>query len=206
MLRRRFLSTDQEISMSDFTLHAADTASESGREALGRAEKGFGFAPNLIRILADAPPAAHAYLDLGARFGATSLTPGEQQVVLLTTSFENGCDYCMAAHSMVAGMVGLDADTLAALRDGSDLPDARLDALRTFTRTVVRDRGRVSSDDLRGFLGAGFTRANVLEVLTGVAMKTLSNYTNHLAETPLDAAFEAQRWAPPVGAGTATAD
>jgi len=183
--------------MSDFTLHSADTASDAGREALDRAEKGFGFAPNLIRVLADAPSAAHAYLDLGARFGATSLTPGEQQVVLLTTSFENACDYCMAAHSMVAGMVGLDAATLAALRDGSDLPDPRLDALRTFTRIVVRERGRVSPDDLRRFLAGGFTRANVMEILTGVAMKTLSNYTNHLAETPLDPAFEGQRWTPP---------
>ncbi len=184
--------------MSDFTLHSATTTSDAGREALDRAEKGFGFTPNLIRVLADAPPAAHAYLDLGARFGETSLTPGEQQVVLLATSFENGCDYCMAAHSTVAGMVGLDAATLAALRDGSDLPDSRLDAVRAFTRAVVRQRGHVSPDELRGFLAAGFTRTNVLEILTGVAMKTLSNYTNHLAETPLDKAFEGQRWAPPV--------
>lgn len=183
--------------MSDFTLHSADTASPDGAEALGRAEKGFGFAPNLIRVLADAPAAAHAYLDLGARFGSTSLTPREQQVVLLATSFENACDYCMAAHSMVAGMVGLDAPTLSALRDGSPLTDPRLDALRDFTRAVVRDRGRPSPDTLRRFLSAGYTRANVLEVITGVAMKTLSNYANHLAVTPLDAAFESQRWTPP---------
>lgn len=182
--------------MSDFVLHTAETASDEGRAALARAEKGFGFAPNLIRVLADAPAAAHAYLDLGERLGATSLEPEEQQVVLLATSFENACDYCMAAHSMVGGMVGLDAATLAALRDGGPLPDARLDALRHFTRTVVRERGRLSPDDLRRFLAAGYTRANVLEVITGVAMKTLSNYTNHLAETPLDTAFESQRWAP----------
>ncbi|MDT8340519.1 MAG: carboxymuconolactone decarboxylase family protein [Longimicrobiales bacterium] len=189
--------------MSDFPLHTAETAADAGGKALERAEQGFGFAPNLIRVLAEAPSAAHAYLDLGSRFGETSLSPVEQQVVLLTTSFENGCDYCMAAHSMVAGMAGMDGPTLTALRSGDSLPDARLEALRSFTRTVVRDRARVSPEGVRAFLAAGFTRANVLEVITGVAMKTLSNYTNHLADTPLDEAFADQRWEAPVKSGAA---
>lgn len=182
--------------MSDFQMHDKETAPEGGAEALDRAEQSFGFAPNLVRVLAEAPQAAHAYLDLGGRVGDSSLAPAEEQVVLLTTSFENGCDYCMAAHSTVANMVGMDGDTLEALRSGQALPDPRLEALRAFTAAVVRSRARLSADHLRNFLEAGFTRAHVLEVLTGVAMKTLSNYTNHLANTPLDEAFEAQRWEP----------
>lgn len=182
--------------MTDFALHDADSAPEGGAEALQRAEKAFGFAPNLLRILAEAPQAAHAYLDLGTRMGQSSLSPVEEQIVLLATSFENGCDYCMAAHTAVADMAGMDADTLKALRAGKALPDTRMDALRTFTTSVVRSRARVQTDAVNAFLDAGFTRANVLEVLTGIAMKTLSNYTNHLADTPLDPPFESRRWTP----------
>jgi AhpD family alkylhydroperoxidase len=125
--------------------------------------------------------------------------------VLLATSFENECDYCMAAHSMVAGMVGVDEATRSAIRQGSKLPDPRLDALWGFSRKVVRDRGRVAAADLSGFLDAGFTRANVLEVVTGVAMKTLSNLTTQRTATPLDEAFEGARWTPP-GAAEDAAD
>jgi uncharacterized peroxidase-related enzyme len=158
-----------------------------------------GFAPNLVRVLANAPAAAHAYLDLGARFRETSLSPVEQQVVLLAVSFANGCDYCMAAHSTAAVRVGVGAEDLAALRDGTALADERLDALRDLTRALVEDRGRVPDGTLQRFLDAGYSRTNVLEVLLGVAMKTLSNYTNHVADTPLDDVFEAQRWAPSTG-------
>lgn len=189
--------------MTEFRQHTPETATPEGREALDRAEKEFGFAPNLLRTLAEAPAAAHAYLDLGNRMGQSGLSPAEQQVVLLATSFENECDYCMAAHSMGAEMAGVDEATRKAMRKGNELPDPRLNALWGFTRGVVKERGRISTGDLGSFLDAGFTRANVLEVVTGVAMKTLSNYTNHLAATPLDEAFEAQRWAPP---GRAAAD
>lgn len=185
--------------MSDFKLQTAETATPRGREAIQRAEKDFGFVPNLIKVLANAPAAADAYLDLGARLGGTSLTPPEQQIVLLATSFANQCDYCMGAHSTVARMVGLERADLDALRDGSELPTTRLNVLRDFTRAVVESRGHVTTEDLRRFLDAGFEQAQVLEVILGVAMKTLSNYTNHIAETPLDEAFEAERWSPPVG-------
>jgi uncharacterized peroxidase-related enzyme len=184
--------------MTDFKLQTAETAAPEGREAIEKANKGFGFVPNLIKVLANAPAAANAYLDLGARLESTSLTRQEQQVVLLATSFENQCDYCMGAHSTVAGMVGIEDADLEALRDGTEVPTDRLNVLRDFTRAVVEKRGNVTKDDLARFREAGFEQAQVLEVILGVAMKTLSNYTNHIAETPLDEAFEAQRWSPPV--------
>lgn len=189
--------------MTDFKLQNAETAKPEGREALQKAEAGFGFVPNLVQVLANAPAAAHAYLDLGGRFDDTSLAPEERQVVLLATSFENECGYCMAAHSTVANMVGIDEEDLKAIRDGTELPTARLNALRDFTRAMVEKRGDVTQEDLRQFQEAGFEQDQVLEVILGVAMKTLSNYTNHIAKTPVDEAFEAQQWSPPVGAARA---
>lgn len=189
--------------MTDFRIHASDSAPEASRIALAGARSKYGFVPNLIGMLAESPAAVAGYLGIGEQFDESSFTPVERQVVLLAVSFENACDYCMAAHTVIAGMSRVPAATIEALRSGDPLPEARLDALACFTRTVVRERGRVCEPELAAFLAAGFTRAQVLEVVLGVAMKTLSNYANHLARTPLDPAFAPARWEPahlaPVG-------
>jgi len=177
--------------MSWLPLHDPQEAPEGSRPLLRKAEDAFGFAPNLTRVLAGAPTALEAYLTIGGIFDRTSFSPREQQTVLLSVSFENGCGYCVAAHSAIGHMKGLTPEEVAALRSGNALADPRLEALSRFTRAVVRERGWPSGDEVRAFFSAGFDRGNVLEVLVGVAMKTLSNYTNHLADTPLDGAFAA---------------
>lgn len=95
-------------------------------------------------------------------------------------------------------MVKIPADTITALRSGSALPNAKLNTLATFTRAVVRERGWVAdSHELKNFFAAGYTQQQVLEVVLGVSMKTLSNYINHLTDTPLDAAFANEAWISP---------
>ncbi|MGE0554075.1 MAG: carboxymuconolactone decarboxylase family protein [Gemmatimonadales bacterium] len=180
--------------MTHFPVHTQDTAPERSRPILAQVEKAFGFVPNLAGMLAEAPAALEGYLAVAAAFGKSSLSKVEQQVVLLATSVENGCRYCVAAHSMIAAGEGMPEGTVTALRSKAPLAEARLETLRRFTVAVVRNRGWVA-DELGAFLEAGFTRANALEVITGVTQKTLSNYANHLAETPVDAAFEPHAWA-----------
>lgn len=177
-----------------FTVHTIDTAPPAAQADLQAARKAFGFVPNLLGVMAEAPIALRAYMELTDLLGESSFTPVEQQVMMIAGSFTNECGYCIAAHSTVAGMVRMPAPVLAALRSGSTVPDARLEALRSFVSDVVGTRGRVSDGRIQEFLDAGFTRQNVLEVVFGAAMKTLSNYTNHIAETPVDAAFAAQTW------------
>jgi len=138
-------------------------------------------------------------LTVTGELDASSLSPVEQQTVLLATSAENRCEYCVSVHSAVAGAVKMPAEALDALRAGRDPGDPRLGALARFTRHVVEERGWVDDSELEAFLAAGFGEQQVLEVLTGVALKTLSNYVNHIAGTPLDAAFQQTRWT----AGTA---
>ena len=101
----------------------------------------------------------------------------------------------MAAHTAVAQMSRVAQPVIDALRDGRKLPDAKLEALRQFTLSVVRKRGRVDTTDIERFLAAGYRKTNILDVVLGVGMKTLSNYTNHIADTPLDAAFAPHEWA-----------
>lgn len=180
--------------MTNFTVNTIDNAPEGSRETLEGAEKKYGFVPNLLGVLSHAPTALKSYAGLSGLFSESSFSPVEQQVVLLTVSFENRCDYCMSAHSVIAKGSGMSDDVLGALRAGKKLDDAKLEALRTFTRTVVEKRGSLEEAEVKAFLNAGYEQSQILEVFTGVAMKTISNYTNHLAETPLDEAFSGAKW------------
>ena len=191
----RFHDSPKEMKVDmKFTVHTTKTAPEASREDLKTAERVFGFLPNLLGVLAEAPIALRAYMDLTDLLERASLSPVEQQVMMLAASRENGCDYCMAAHSTVAGMVGMSKAVLTALRSGNILPDTKLEALRSFVVDVVRSRGRVSDHRIEECLKAGYSRQNVLEVVFAVAMKTLSNYANHMAETPVDTQFLSQAW------------
>ncbi|WP_262880616.1 carboxymuconolactone decarboxylase family protein [Psychrobacter sp. ANT_WB68] len=81
-----------------------------------------------------------------------------------------------------------------ALRNETALPTDKLEALRHFTLSVVRGRGNVDDDAVQAFLDAGFTKRQVLEVVLAAAQKVMSNYTNHLANTPIDKPFQKFEW------------
>ena len=183
--------------MTHFTVHTPASAPERSRPILESAQRANGFLPNLLAVLSESPTALEAYTTLSGIYGKSSFTKTEEQVVLHTASFENGCDYCMAAHSTISGKLGISEDVIAGLRDGAPVGDARLDALARFTRAVVQERGWAGDDAVAAFLAAGFTKEQVLEVVVGLALKTISNYSNHLASPPLDAAFEDQAWSRP---------
>lgn len=188
--------------MLDLPLKTAENAPEESVSTLEAVEKAYGFVPNLIGTLANAPAAAKGYMAVSEAFASSSLTAVEQQIVLLTVSFENRCHYCVAAHTLAARAAGAEQDTIDGLRDGNPLGDDRLEALRAFTTSVVRNRGWSPANDVEAFLNAGFTPEQVLEVVTGVTQKTLSNYVNHLASTPLDDAFAKAEWSHPAERAT----
>ncbi|MBI3697723.1 MAG: carboxymuconolactone decarboxylase family protein [Acidobacteria bacterium] len=183
--------------MTLFPTHTLQSAPEGSREVLNAARERFGMIPNLLGILAESPTALKVYFTVANLFSESSLSPVEQQVVLLAVSFENRCEYCVAAHSMLARHVGAGDDVVDALREGKEIHNPRLEALRQFTRSVVQQRGWVAGPEVHRFVDAGFTRAQVFEVLVGVAQKTISNYANHLAGTPVDQAFQAHAWTHP---------
>jgi uncharacterized peroxidase-related enzyme len=184
--------------MSQFQIHSIQSADAAVKPVLEGSLKKYGFVPNLHGGLAEAPAALKAYIELTALFDQTSFSPTEQQVILLAISAENHCTYCVAAHSMIAKqMVKADPAIVEALRNGKPLPDSKLEALASFTRAIVKNRGVVCAQTLDKFIAAGFSRAQVLDVVLGVAFKTLSNYTNHIINTPLDTAFQSEAWDEP---------
>lgn len=176
--------------MIDVTIHDAKTAPQASQELLSEAASKYGFVPNLLGVMANSPQLLQAYLTLGERFNQTSLSPVEQQVVLLTVSQTNGCDYCVAAHSLIARMAKVPDSVITAILQNEPIGDEKLAALGQLTSQLVSQRGWPDDDVVQGFLRAGYTSTQLLEVVLGVGMKTLSNYTNHLALTPVDDAFK----------------
>jgi alkylhydroperoxidase family enzyme len=197
--RRHHLLTvnPPEQTMSTFPTYTIDNAPSLSKAGLEDTKRAFGFVPNLQAHMAESPALLAGYSALWDLFSKSTLTPHEQQVVYLTSNFENNCHYCMAGHSTLAKMIKMDAGVIAALRAGTPLPDAKLEALHRFTTLVVRERGFVPDADVDAFLAAGYTRQNVLEVILGVATKVMSNYTNHIVHTELDAFMAGNEWTKP---------
>lgn len=184
--------------MNNFTVHTIDTAPAASKATLEAVKAAFGFVPNLQANMAESPELLAGYSTLWDLFSKSSLSSTEQQVVYLSANFENDCHYCMAGHTALARMQKIDEAVISALRAGTALPDKRLEALHRFTTIVVRERGFASAADVDAFIAAGFTQKNVLEVVLGVATKTMSNYTNHIAGTQLDDFMKGNEWTRPV--------
>lgn len=180
--------------MITFPVHTIETASDAGKARLEVSQKTYGSIPNLHGVMAASPAMLEAYQALNKIFMTNSLTNVERNIVWMTANYENGCTYCMAAHSLIAKMTGVGEPDLEALRTGAELQDAKLQTLREFTRHVIAERGWVAPKQLEAMEAAGYTGETVLDVILGVGMKTLSNYTNHVANTPLDDGFKDYEW------------
>lgn len=174
------------------------TAAPRVKEPLEAARKRMGMIPNMYVRMANAPGMFETYLFGYERFRKDAgFTPAEQEVILLSISVENSCEYCVAAHSTIAdGPSKLSREVTDAIRDGKAIGDPKLRALAGLTRAMVATRGRPSEEEVRAFLEAGYRESQVLEIVLAVAVKTISNYTNHLYETPVDAPFQAREWKP----------
>jgi len=176
-----------------------DDAGPEALEVLQKAQKQVGFIPNMYALMVNSPGLLETYLDGYARFREHSgFTPAEQEVVFLTISRENSCDYCMAAHSMIADtMSKVPSEITEAIRDDTAILDVRMAALHHFTRHLFNSRGRPDPAEAEAFQGAGYSEAQILEIVLAIAVKTLSNYSNHLFHTPVDEMFAGRIWTAP---------
>ena len=166
-----------------------DSAPGEIKTILTEQKNNFGFLPNMYATMANAPSMLKLF-----RQEAT-FSPVEQEVVFLTISRENGCDYCMGAHSMIADkMSGVPADVTESIRNHAPIDDPKLQVLHDFVVTMLNKRGAPSRSEVEDFLAAGYTEQQVLELIVAIAVKTLSNYSNHLFHTELDAVFADYRW------------
>lgn len=180
--------------MTDFTLHTIDSAPEKSKPLLENSQKGFGMIPGLHAVMAEAPGVLEGYQVLHQLVLDSSFDNDEKTVVWQSINVEHACHYCVPAHTGIAKMMDVSDDITNALRDETALPNDRLEALRDFALSVVRERGEVNEETVTTFLNAGFTKRQVLEVVLVVSQKVMSNYINHIAETPVDEPFKKFEW------------
>ncbi len=185
------------MTTNGFTLHDSTTAEPAAAAVLTGVQQAWGFVPNLHRILAESPQALEAYSTLWTIAEQTRFSAVERNVAYLAIIYENECRYCMAGHSNLSRMAGVDAATIAAIRDGKPLADTRLEALRSFASSVTRNRGVVTPAEVDAFKAAGYDNRAILDLLVLGATKLISNYANHVAETPLDGFMKGAEWTPP---------
>lgn len=170
---------------------AIASAPEASRPILEQLQRQLGFVPNLMAVLAHSPAVLKAYKGVEAASAESSFNNKERQIILLTASVVNACRYCVASHSTVLKSLFRGDESVAHdIRDGQPLKDAKLNALVNFTREMVAERGFVSESTKQAFLQAGYTEVQMIEVVIGLAQKTISNYVDHLFPAPIDEAFQ----------------
>ncbi len=181
-----------------FQIHTETTAPEASKRLMEQAKKNIGIIPNLERVMAESPALLEGYVHLWELFDTTSLSPIERQVVYQTANFENQCEYCVPWHTKLSQIVGMAPNDIEALRQGVELDDPKLELLRRFTKSLILNRGKIAEPELKAFFAVGYSAQQALEVILGIAVKTMSNYTNSITGTPLDKAVEKLRWKKPV--------
>lgn len=185
-----------KISLKKWDLASAD---ERRKPILEDVIKKNGQVPNMYANMINSPGVLETYLHGYNAFRTESgFTPVEQEVVFLTLSYENACDYCMAAHSFIADkMSKVPEEVTNAIREGRTIEDDKLQALSAFTKEMFKTRGRPNAEAVDNFLQAGYDERKMLEIVLALAVKTLSNYSNHLFNTEVDSMFQGRSWTAP---------
>jgi len=180
--------------MSNFKSHTVDTAPAESKPILEGAVKQMGVVPGLFSVMAESPELLKAYTQLHQLFTNTSFDAEELTVVWQTINVEHECHYCVPAHTGIAHSMKVDPALTEALRNRQPMPTAKLQALQDLTLSIVRERGNASKEALEAFYAAGYGQKQVLEIILGLSQKVISNYVNHLAETPVDDMFAQFAW------------
>jgi alkylhydroperoxidase family enzyme len=173
-----------------FQLYDQNSAPEASQPLLANSLKAFGMIPNLHAVMAESPPLLEAYQTLHTLFQQTSFNAEELTVVWQTINVEHSCHYCVPAHTGIAHMMKVDSAIITALRNTTKLPTDKLQALHTTTLALVRNRGILSKEEISDFFKAGYEQHHLLEIVLGISQKIMSNYVNHLGNTPVDEAFK----------------
>jgi AhpD family alkylhydroperoxidase len=183
--------------MTRFKTHMIESAPEGSKPSLEALRANFGFIPNLAAAMAESPELLRGFLAVREIYAGGTFTPAEIQVLSLTAAFENDCPWCMAFHTLMAGKTGMPEADVRALREGRAPATARYAALSDFARTMVRKRGAVGAPDVERLCGAGYTRAQALEVVLGMAFSLMANFVGHLVDAPLDEPLVPHAWERP---------
>jgi uncharacterized peroxidase-related enzyme len=187
------MSSNYRLTLPAKTL---EDAHPKAKTVLEKTQAKMGMIPNMYGTMANSPAMLQTYVHGYSQFRENSgFTSAEQELVFLTISRENECHYCMAAHSFVADNISMVPLVVTeAIRNDAPITDTKLSALRAFTQAMVISRGRPSEGDVDEFTQAGYSENHILDIILAISVKTISNYSNHVFDTPVDAAFAVRSW------------
>ncbi len=180
--------------MPSFPIHTIASAPEKSRPVLEQLQQSFGFIPNLAAAIANSPKLLTAFAAVFQQVHSSSLTEKEIQIVLLTDAVANSCAYAVAFHTALALNQGVSSEETDAVRARLLPKDLRFAALSTLAKTLIEKRGHSNEQELDAFLAAGFTKDQILEVITIVAASTITNYAGTIADPPLEEQFQQFAW------------
>lgn len=173
--------------MSRLFTQAASEASGHAAQLFSAIKGAVGKVPNAyLGIGSNSPLALEAALNLDGALRKSSLSAKEIEVVKLAVSQDAGCDYCLAAHTLLGGKAGLSGAAIVAVRHGQPSGDARLDALARFVHTVVSTRGDVPAEVVEAVQQAGYSDAQIVDTLLAVSAITFTNLFNRVNATEID--------------------
>lgn len=172
--------------MSRITIPNTDQTPAASLPLLEAVHKQLGVIPNLMKLVGNSPAALEGYLSLNGALGKDSIGVKTSERIALAVAELNECSYCLSAHSYLgSNLAKLDgAETEANRRGASSDPKATA-ALR-FAGQIIAQRGHVSDADLAAVKTAGYSEAEVIEIVLLVALNTLTNYVNNVARTDID--------------------
>lgn len=171
--------------MSRLAIPTREDAPVKSQPLLDAVEKQLGVVPNLFRLVGTSPAALEGYLGLNGALGRT-LDAKTRERIALAIAQANGCDYCLSAHTYLGLNLAKIDDAEITLNRAGHSGEAKADAALVFARNVLETRGHVSDGDLAAVRIAGFTEAQVIEIVASVALNVLTNYINNVAETDID--------------------
>lgn len=171
--------------MSRIPLIDPATADGKNKAIFAAIQSKLGVIPNMTRVLAQSPAALEAYAQLSGALAGGALNAKVREQLALAIAESNLCGYCLSAHTVIGGKVGLSPTEVSSARKGS-AADPKTDALVKFARAVVLQKGEVSDAALAQVRAAGARDGELVEVIANVALNLLTNYVNHVARTPID--------------------
>ncbi|MFD1062447.1 carboxymuconolactone decarboxylase family protein [Winogradskyella litorisediminis] len=170
--------------MSTFNVPTRENVSENNKAIFDNLTKALGFVPNLYATYANSDTALENYLNFAN--AKTSLSAKEKEVVNLAVSQVNECIYCLSAHTAIGKINGFNDEQILELRAGYSSINNKLDALAKLAKNVTENRGKTNDNILENFFNAGYTKANLIDTISLVGDKTISNYIHNTTKVPVD--------------------
>lgn len=173
-----------------FTIHQLNTVSDDLTPVLEATQKKMGFLPNLLGAMAESTDLTKAFLHLLQQASRLTLAPQEREVIIMTISLENGCDYCAAQHRQIMQRLSFSEQDISRILRKELLADAKFQALQEFTREALHFKGAVSEQVQKKFFESGYNAKQALEIIFLIGTYSMSNFANHLIRVPLDEEFK----------------